>query len=143
MTREMKPWLSTTLAATAAALALSACDRASESPLGMSKDGNSTVAEAPRQADRPMMEKAPPNTDAAAPASQNPSNDAAITSSVNAALARDPDLVAQRIEVDTVDGKVALRGNVANPQARERATQIAKSVAGVRSVDNQLVVGKG
>ena len=51
--------------------------------------------------------------------------------------------MAQRIEVDTVDGKVALRGNVANPQARERATQIAKSVAGVRSVDNQLVVGKG
>ena len=48
-----------------------------------------------------------------------------------------------RITVDTVEGKVALRGDVPSPQVRERAAQSARSVAGVREVENQLVVAKG
>jgi osmotically-inducible protein OsmY len=69
--------------------------------------------------------------------------DAGITSSVRAALTRDPDLRATRVEVETVDGRVALTGEVPSAEARERATQIASAVAGVRSVDNRLKVGTG
>ncbi|NRF71589.1 BON domain-containing protein [Aquincola sp. S2] len=68
-------------------------------------------------------------------------NDAAITASVNARLARDNELSAMRIDVDTVGGKVALKGTAPNDSARERATQLAQAVDGVRSVDNQLAIG--
>jgi hyperosmotically inducible protein len=70
--------------------------------------------------------------------------DAAITTAVNAKLAQDKTLSAMRIDVDTVDGKVSLRGTAPDPSARERATTLASAVDGVVSVDNQLVVsGKG
>lgn len=66
--------------------------------------------------------------------------DAAITTAVNAELAKDNDLSALAINVDTVDGKVLLKGNAPSQEARERATRLAANVDGVRSVDNNLVV---
>lgn len=66
--------------------------------------------------------------------------DASITASVNAALARDPALSALRINVDTSNGQVMLRGTAPNADARERATQLAANVKGVTSVDNRLEV---
>lgn len=64
--------------------------------------------------------------------------DAAITASVNAELAKDSKLSALRIDVDTVDGRVALRGKAPDAASRERATQLTLTVKGVRSVDNRL-----
>ncbi|MCW5660515.1 MAG: BON domain-containing protein [Burkholderiaceae bacterium] len=69
--------------------------------------------------------------------------DAAITTAVNAKLAQDKTLSALRIDVDTVGGRVSLRGTAPDAAARERATTLASAVDGVKSVDNQLVVGKG
>jgi hyperosmotically inducible protein len=70
--------------------------------------------------------------------------DAAITTAVNAKLAQDKGLSALKIDVDTVNGRVSLRGTAPDPSARERATTLASAVDGVVSVDNQLVVsGKG
>ena len=66
--------------------------------------------------------------------------DAAITATVNAELAKDSSLSATKIDVDTAAGRVALRGTAPNVDARDRATQLAAHVKGVRSVDNQLVV---
>lgn len=66
--------------------------------------------------------------------------DAVITTSVNAELAKDPGLSALKIDVDTVSGRVALRGTAPSPAARDRATQLASSVKGVVSVDNQLTI---
>ncbi|HYP69752.1 MAG TPA: BON domain-containing protein [Variovorax sp.] len=67
-------------------------------------------------------------------------DDATITAAVNAGLAKDPDLSAIQINVDTKEGKVTLRGPAPNPVAKERAEQIAKDVKGVSTVDNQLEV---
>ena len=67
-------------------------------------------------------------------------DDATITAAVNAGLAKDPDLSAIKIDVDTHAGKVTLRGPAPTPVAKERAEQIAKNVKGVSSVDNQLEV---
>jgi hyperosmotically inducible periplasmic protein len=70
----------------------------------------------------------------------NAADDASITTAVTAGLAKDPDLSAIRIDVDTDAGKVTLRGPAPTPAAKDRAEQIAKGVKGVGSVDNQLEV---
>ena len=69
--------------------------------------------------------------------------DAGITARVNAGLAKDPDLSAIRIDVDTGGGVVTLNGPVKSAQARERATQIAQGVEGVRQVVNNLNITPG
>jgi osmotically-inducible protein OsmY len=71
----------------------------------------------------------------------NSVKDAAITTAVNAKIAQDPKLSVMRIDVDTVNGRVVLRGSAPDAGASERARQLAASVEGVVSVDNQLVVG--
>ena len=70
-------------------------------------------------------------------------DDAAITTKVNAELAADKDLSAIKIDVDTKDGVVTLTGPAPSAGARERATEIAKNVKGVTSVNNQLTVKAG
>ena len=66
--------------------------------------------------------------------------DAAITAKVTAGFARDPDLSALGIEVQTKGGKVSLRGTAPGATERIRAEQIAKSVEGVTKVDNLLTL---
>ena len=68
--------------------------------------------------------------------------DAAITAEVNAQLARDAELSALRINVDTDGGRVILSGTAPTTASRDRAKGLASSVSGVRSVDNRLVVEK-
>ncbi|VWX60539.1 BON domain-containing protein [Burkholderiales bacterium 8X] len=67
-------------------------------------------------------------------------SDAALTGSVSAELARDPELSARKIDVDTRNGAVRLSGPAPTAEAKARAETIAKAVKGVASVDNQLVV---
>ena len=67
-------------------------------------------------------------------------DDAAITSSVSAGLAKDPDLSATKIDVDTKGGVVSLKGPAPSAAAKARAEEIAKGVQGVTSVNNQLEV---
>ncbi|NDZ16220.1 transporter [Variovorax sp. WS11] len=67
-------------------------------------------------------------------------DDATITAAVSAGLAKDPDLSATRIDVDTKGGTVMLKGPAPNAAAKSRATEIAKAVKGVGAVDNQLEV---
>ena len=67
-------------------------------------------------------------------------SDAEITAQISASLAKDPDLSAVKIDVDTANGRVTLKGPAPSAVARERAEGIAKAVNGVSSVNNQLVV---
>ena len=68
------------------------------------------------------------------------SQDAAITASVAAGLIKDPDLSAFKIDIDTKQGVVRLYGPAPSETARMRATDIAKAVKGVTSVENMLQV---
>ena len=68
--------------------------------------------------------------------------DAAITTAVNAELLRDSKLSALKINVDTTDGRVVLRGTAPDTASRERATVLAKVVSGVVSVENALTVSR-
>ena len=67
-------------------------------------------------------------------------SDVAITASVNARLAKDPDLSALRINVDTKDGAVTLTGPAPSQSAKDRAATLAREVEGVKSVTNNLSV---
>lgn len=67
-------------------------------------------------------------------------SDVSITSAVSAVLARDADLSALKINVDTKNGKVTLNGPASSITAKEKATTLVKAVKGVVSVDNKLVV---
>lgn len=67
-------------------------------------------------------------------------SDATITAEVKAALAADPELSALRINVDTNNGVVTLRGPAPDEKSCGRATQLAASPKGVMRVDNQLTL---
>ncbi len=67
-------------------------------------------------------------------------DDVAITALVSSGLAKDPDLSAIKIDVDTKNGVVTLNGPAPTAAAKDKATEIAKQVKGVSSVNNQLMV---
>lgn len=137
--------LATLAAALVAAGALAACDRG-EPTVGQQVDR--AIAKVEKQVDQAKSEASTAATDAkqalgnAADAVTNKAQDAAITAAVNAELAKDVSLSALRINVDTVDGRVALRGTAPDAAARDRATMLAKAVSGVKSVDNLLEIPK-
>jgi hyperosmotically inducible protein len=64
--------------------------------------------------------------------------DAKITRQVEAKLFNQPVLGGYPISVDTYDGDVTLTGQVDTENQKERATEIAKSVAGVNHVYDLL-----
>lgn len=67
-------------------------------------------------------------------------DDAAITTALKGKYVLDPDLKAIDIKVDTVNGVVTLTGTVPSPAAVDKATTVAKTVDGVKDVQNQLTV---
>ena len=67
-------------------------------------------------------------------------DDSVITTKVKALLAKDDFLKSFRISVETYKGSVQLSGFVNSQQAVDKAGQIARSVKGVRSVKNNLIV---
>ena len=139
--------LTTVIAALFAATTLAACDRGAQDRTASQQQPPSPMSRAEPKPDMSRSDttgSAMPKRDTkdATDTVKNAVNDATITASVNAKLASDKELSALRINVDTVDGKVALRGSAPSASARDRATQLASSVDGVRSVENQLVVSK-
>jgi len=65
-------------------------------------------------------------------------DDAVITAKVKAAILDQPNLKEMAIKVDTFNGVVYLRGVVASQSTRNEATEVARSVAGVKSVRNEM-----
>lgn len=131
--------------ACAALLSLGACgNKSDDTTVGQKLDAAvAKTGEAAQEAKVDMKEAA---TDAKAAITEGGEkmavkiHDATITAEVNAGLAKDPDLSALKINVDTLEGKVTLKGPAPSANARDRAGAIARSVTGVSAVDNQLVV---
>ena len=136
----------TTVAAMVAAMAAAGCDKRDQTD---ARDGSSsTVASADQKARdmgndaRTSMDKAKDATENAAAKMGNKIDDAVITTSVKTELAKDSSLSALKINVDTANGRVALKGKAPSNEAREHATTLAQNVKGVVSVDNRLTVEK-
>lgn len=66
--------------------------------------------------------------------------DAVISTEVKGALAADPLIKGEQIDVDTVQGVVQLSGLVDNKTQIERAVELAQKVKGVESVKSSLAV---
>ena len=66
--------------------------------------------------------------------------DGVVTAKVKAALVQDPITKAHHINVETFKGQVQLSGYVENDEARTRALQVARDVAGVRKVTDAMQV---
>ena len=151
----LNPFHAALVISTAAALVLTGCGRDDNRTAGQQLD--SAIAQTEQKAEQAKAEvkremaQAKAGTEAAtgkaAEALRNTTDqvvskveDAGITASVNAELAKDPGLSALRINVDTTNGRVLLRGTAPDAIARDRATRLATSVKGVTQVDNQLEV---
>ena len=67
-------------------------------------------------------------------------DDATITAQVKSKLAAEKVATLTKVDVDTNRGTVYLTGNVKNATIKERATEIARQVAGVRDVVNNLKI---
>jgi hyperosmotically inducible protein len=68
-------------------------------------------------------------------------DDASTTAKVKLALAKDDQVAAYRIDVDTNNGVVTLTGNVKSRAEANRAVQVAESIKGVKRVNSDLKVG--
>ena len=68
--------------------------------------------------------------------------DAAITAAVKTKMLADSDVGGLKIDVDTTEGVVSLKGNVTSMAEKRRALQIARETDGVKSVKDQLKIEK-
>ena len=67
-------------------------------------------------------------------------DDSVITTKVNALLANDDFLKSFQISAETYKGVVQLSGFVNSQQASDKAGEIVRSVKGVKSIKNNLIV---
>jgi hyperosmotically inducible protein len=137
----------TALCAISLALALGACQRNSNDERTAGQKLDSAVANAEQKAAEAKSDvkqearEAQQGMSRAADTVGDKMKDASITTAINAELARDAELSALKINVDSTSGRVVLRGTAPNDASKTRATVLASRVDGVVAVDNQLTVG--
>ncbi|MEO5771441.1 MAG: BON domain-containing protein [Burkholderiaceae bacterium] len=136
------------LASLIAAGSLVACNRAQE-PRTAGQAVDQTIAKTENAAKdvaadtRAAADRAATATADASAKASNSVRDAAITMEVKAMLAKDPNLSALAINVDTAGGRVALKGTAPTGAAKDRASELARAVSGVTAVNNELAVKAG
>jgi hyperosmotically inducible periplasmic protein len=118
-------------------LALAGCDRADRSKL--ESDAKQTVSTA-KQAARNAGDEIKRETKQVGDTAGQVIGDTAITAKVKTALHAEKNVRSRDIDVETFQGKVVLKGTVADKRQVELAAQLAGSVDGVKSVENRLVV---
>jgi len=136
------------LAALLALFVLSACDSRQQQGATVGQKVDKAIASA-QNAAADVKQSAKQGLDEAAQASKEKSeqvaqkvNDAAITASIKAGIAKDPELSALRVNVDTKNGQVSLYGAAPNEAAKQRAQTIAMNEKGVTGVNNELAIEK-
>ncbi|MDC8773392.1 BON domain-containing protein [Roseateles albus] len=151
------PQMMRALAAAIIALSLAACSKEDEAGRTPGKQLDDGIAKVERQSDalRANMEREAAAAALAASAAVRDVKqasldireqvgadlgDAGIVTLVKARLAADSVMSAASINVDASQGRVVLRGTVADFVAVGRAREIALGVKGVISVDNQVTV---
>lgn len=69
-------------------------------------------------------------------------DDTTITTRVKASFAKDPDVAATRINVETLKGVVQLSGFATSAEEKNKAVSLARHVSGVKEVRDSIVVQK-
>jgi len=88
--------------------------------------------------DRMSMEQAKEKAKHAGAEAKRATKNAALTGKVKSALAADVGLKTVKIDVDSSEGVVTLKGNVDSADTKRRAEATAKKVSGVTEVHNEL-----
>ena len=88
--------------------------------------------------DRMSMEKAKEKAKQAGAEAKRATKNAALTGKVKSALAQNVGLKTMKIDVDSAEGVVTLKGNVDSDDTRRRAEATARKVSGVTQVRNEL-----
>jgi osmotically-inducible protein OsmY len=137
----------TAIAAASLVVLLAACgDRVENTEMPQPAQANVEInrqgMEGAKDAQQAVGVETRTNEMGAAPASAMENVDERISTDVKSALAADPAIgTLPKIDVYSEGGAVTLRGRAPDPEARERASEVAKSVRDVKSVDNQLTLG--
>jgi hyperosmotically inducible protein len=114
-----------------------ACGEREDATVGQQLEGNGTELRADaREAGQDMRAAGSEAADKMAIGAA----DVTITAKVNAALAADDQLSSLKINVDTTNGQVELKGTAPDAASRDRATMLASAVEGVVKVENRLTV---
>ncbi len=92
-------------------------------------------ASAPQQAPIIVTQPAPTG------GSTSGSNDSAIQSEVDKRIMDDPNLSTVGVTVSVLDGKATLMGTVKSESVKTQFERLVRSVKGVKSIDNQIIVG--
>jgi len=66
--------------------------------------------------------------------------DAMLTARIKARMTADGRISPTRVDVDTLNGDVMLRGETPTQEEKDAAEEVARNVEGVRSVSNQIIV---
>lgn len=133
------------LIALALAVALSACGK-DEAPKPAAVPTPAPKASFPQPAPEPKAAAPAPSAPAAASkpeAAPAPDPDKKLAGRVKATLEKTQGVQGQQIDVTAKDGAVTLWGTVGDPTEKEKAVEAAKSVPGVKKVDNKLAIVKG
>jgi hyperosmotically inducible protein len=88
--------------------------------------------------DRMSMEQAKEKAKHAGAEAKRATQNAALTGKVKSALAADVGLKMVKIDVDSSEGVVTLKGNVDSADTKRRAEATAKKVSGVTEVRSEL-----
>src|SRR5262245_27555632 len=88
--------------------------------------------------DRMSMEQAKEKARQAGTEAKRATKNAALTGKVKSALAADVGLKTVKIDVDSAEGVVTLKGNVDSRDTKQRVEATAKKVSGVTQVRNEL-----
>lgn len=67
-------------------------------------------------------------------------DDAVLTARIKTEMTADGRISPSRVNVDTLNGIVTLKGEVPTQQEKDAAAEVTGKVAGVKRVDNQLIV---
>jgi hyperosmotically inducible protein len=139
------PCLRAAALAALATLALAACDR--ETTAQVQRDTKVAGQKVENALERTGQHIAAAGDKAqqkiAAATTPQAMGDAAITASVKADILKDPDLSVLKIDVDTVNGVVTLKGVAKTADGKSRAEKLAGAIKGVKEVRNQLAVERG
>jgi hyperosmotically inducible protein len=92
--------------------------------------------------DDPAQDKAREKARDAAERTGDVISDAAITTAVKTKFLADTAVSGLKIDVDTTNGVVTLTGTISNPAERRKALEIARETEGVKSVKDNLKIGK-
>ena len=90
------------------------------------------------ETDRMSMDQAKEKAKRAGAEAKHATKNAALTGRVKSALAADVGLKTVKVDVDSEDGVVTLKGNVESADTKRRAEATAKKVSGVSEVHNEL-----